>query len=176
MVGSNRSSIPRSSSSSSTVRSATTPLNLSSPPAQDPNALMTDVPTPPPASQAGGQIHLSRAADGSLVVQIVDNGQVRLLQIPGDKVKELLWHVISVLSHPQDPPPQPLPSSTQGMPIVNEAFWMAGPTPQGAQVAFWIPGLGFCAFFFTRNSCARLGTFLVQAGQLADPAASPAKN
>lgn len=137
---------------------------------------MTDVPTPPPAPQPGGQIHLSRAADGSLVVQIVDNGQVRLLQIPGDKAKALLWHAISVLSHPQDPPPQPLPSSTQDMPSVNEAFWMAGPTPQGAQVALWIPGLGFCSFFFTRDSCARLGTFLVQAGQMADPAASPAKN
>lgn len=137
---------------------------------------MTDAPTPSPVPQAGGQIHLSRAPDGSLVVQIVDNGQARIIQMPGDQAKALLWQAISALSHPQDPPPQPLPTGTQGMPTVNETVWMAGPTPQGAQVALWIPGLGFCAFAFTRDSCTRLGAFLVQAGQMAAPAASPTKN
>jgi hypothetical protein len=43
-------------------------------------------------------------------------------------------------------------------------------------VALWIPGLGFCAFSFRRDSCARLGAFLVQASQMADPLASLAKN
>lgn len=137
---------------------------------------MTNPPTAPSASAPDGQIHLSRAQDGSLIVQIIEGGQARMFQMPGDQAKALLWQAISTLSSPQDPPPQPLPTGTQGMPTVNETFWMAGPTPQGAQVALWIPGLGFCAFSFTRDSCARLGAFLVQAGQMANPSPSLAKN
>lgn len=138
---------------------------------------MTDAPPPAPTPAAPqGQIQLSRAADGSLVVQILEGGQMRVLQMPGAQAKALLWQAIAALSSPQDPPPQPLPTGTAGMPTVNETLWLAGPVPEGAQVALWIPGLGFCAFSFTRDSCARLGAFLVQAGQMADPSASPAKN
>lgn len=138
---------------------------------------MTDVPPPAPTSAAPqGQIQLSRGPDGSLVLQIVEGGQLRILQMPGEQAKALLWQAISALSFPQDPPPQPLPTGTAGMPTVNDPLWLAGPTPDGAQLALWIPGLGFCAFSLTRETCAKLGTFLVQAGQMADPSASPAKN
>jgi len=138
---------------------------------------VTDAPSSaPPPAQPHGQIQLSRAPDGSLVVQIVEGGQKRVLQMPGAQARALLWQIIAALSSPQDPPPQPLPTGTVGMPTVHETLWLAGLVPEGAQVALWIPGLGFCAFSFTRDSCARLGAFLVQAGQMADPLASRAKN
>jgi hypothetical protein len=60
------------------------------------------------------------------------------------------------------------------MPTVSDTLWLAGPVPDGAQVALWIPGLGFCAFTFNRDACARLGAFLVQAAQMAAPTPSPA--
>jgi hypothetical protein len=109
-------------------------------------------------------------------VQITDNGQTRILQMPGDQAKALLWTAISALSIPSDPPAQPLPTGTAGMPTVSDTFWLAGPVPDGAQVALWIPGLGFCAFTFNRDTCARLGAFLVQAAQIAAPAPSATLN
>lgn len=138
---------------------------------------MTDAPSSAlPSPQPQGQIQLSRAPDGSLVVQIVESGQKRVLQMSGAQAKALLWQIIATLSFPQDPPPQPLPTDTAGMPIVHQTLWLAGLVPEGAQVALWIPGLGFCVFSFTRDSCARLGAFLVQASQMADPLARLAKN
>jgi hypothetical protein len=126
---------------------------------------MTDTPLPAPQ----GQIRFSRGPGGELVAQITDNGQTRILQMPGDQAKALLWMAISALSTPSDPPAQPLPTGTAGMPTVSDTLWLAGPVPDGAQVALWIPGLGFCAFTFTRDTCARLGAFLVQAAQMAAP-------
>jgi len=133
---------------------------------------MTDA--PPPVSQ--GEVQLSRSPDGALVVQIVESGQTRVLQIPATEAKGILWQAIVALSAPSDPPPQPLPGGTEGMPLVQDTVWMAGPMATGAHVALWIPGLGFCGFTFTQDSAARLGAFLVQAAQLAEPAPSLAKN
>jgi hypothetical protein len=128
----------------------------------------------PPPSQPQGRIQFSRGPGGEFVAQITDNGQTRTLRMPGDQARALLWMAIGALSTPSDPPAQPLPTGTAGMPTVSDAVWLAGPVPEGAQVALWIPGLGFCAFSFNRDSCARLGAFLVQAAQMAAPAPSTA--